>query len=155
MGGSFRSLLPSDLFRAGALARESLPATRGAEYATPTNKGELVRMMRRQAPQSEAAIHWPRASVLAVTSMRRIAQVLHNQADLLPLPSISRAGLACDAPDRIMTAWGTLGGITVSLASDGALGLDSFSLDPKPGTLHAEPGRLYQGGNGGCQPYGC
>lgn len=49
MGGRFRSLLPSDLFKAGALAVESLPATRGPEYATVSNRGELFRLMRRSA----------------------------------------------------------------------------------------------------------
>ena len=48
MGGRFRTLLPSDLFRAGACARESLPAARGADYANPANKAELKRLMRRR-----------------------------------------------------------------------------------------------------------
>ena len=47
MGGRFRSLLPSDLFKAGACARESLPAPRGAEYASEINKEELKRIFRR------------------------------------------------------------------------------------------------------------
>ena len=49
MGGRFRALLPSDLFRAGACARESLPAAKGADYANVANKAELKRLMRRCA----------------------------------------------------------------------------------------------------------
>ncbi|KAK9794632.1 hypothetical protein WJX73_002817 [Symbiochloris irregularis] len=47
MKGRFRSIMPSDLFRAGAHAVESLPATRGADYASEINRGELIRLMRR------------------------------------------------------------------------------------------------------------
>ncbi|KAL4424322.1 hypothetical protein ABPG75_001623 [Micractinium tetrahymenae] len=46
MGGRFRSVMPSDLSRVGAIARESLPAA-GVEYATAANKVELVRFFRR------------------------------------------------------------------------------------------------------------
>lgn len=46
MGGSFRSVMPSDLFKPGALARGSLPAA-GKEYASDTFRGELKILMRR------------------------------------------------------------------------------------------------------------
>ena len=54
MGGRFRMLLPSDLFKAGACARESLPAARGADYANPLIKAELKRLMRRRVLQQQA-----------------------------------------------------------------------------------------------------
>lgn len=46
MGGRFRSVMPSDLFKPGALARGSLPAA-GKEYASDTFRGELKILMRR------------------------------------------------------------------------------------------------------------
>ena len=46
MGGKFRNLMPSDLFKAGAMARESLPAA-GKQYAHENNRRELKLMMRR------------------------------------------------------------------------------------------------------------
>lgn len=49
MGGRFRSVMPSDLSRVGAIARESLPAA-GVEYATEANRVELARFFRRQGP---------------------------------------------------------------------------------------------------------
>ncbi len=48
MGGRFRSVMPSDLFKPGALARGSLPAA-GKEYASDTFRGELKILMRRCA----------------------------------------------------------------------------------------------------------
>jgi hypothetical protein len=48
MGGRFRSVMPSDLARVGAIARESLPA-KGAQYASESNRTELVRFFRRWA----------------------------------------------------------------------------------------------------------
>lgn len=48
MGGKFRNLMPSDLFKAGAMARESLPAL-GKQYAVERQRGELKLMMRRCA----------------------------------------------------------------------------------------------------------
>lgn len=49
MGGRFRSVMPSDLARVGAIARESLPAA-GVEYASDANRLELTRFFRRRAP---------------------------------------------------------------------------------------------------------
>ncbi|PRW59668.1 pfkB family carbohydrate kinase [Chlorella sorokiniana] len=46
MGGRFRSVMPSDLAKVGAIARESLPATH-AEYATDASRVELARYFRR------------------------------------------------------------------------------------------------------------
>lgn len=46
MGGRFRSVMPSDLARVGAIARESLPAA-GVEYASEANRLELTRFFRR------------------------------------------------------------------------------------------------------------
>lgn len=57
MKGRFRSILPSDLFRAGAHAVESLPATRGADYASEVNRGELIRLMRRCVQLLHACCH--------------------------------------------------------------------------------------------------
>lgn len=48
MGGRFRSVMPSDLARVGAIARESLPAA-GVEYASEANRLELTRFFRRRA----------------------------------------------------------------------------------------------------------
>ncbi len=48
MGGRFRSVMPSDLFKPGALARGSLPAA-GKVYASDTFRGELKILMRRCA----------------------------------------------------------------------------------------------------------
>ena len=48
MGGRFRSVMPSDLAKVGAIARESLPA-RGVEYATDANRTELRRFYYRCA----------------------------------------------------------------------------------------------------------
>lgn len=46
MGGRFRSVMPSNLAKVGAIARESLPAA-GVEYASDANRRELLRMYRR------------------------------------------------------------------------------------------------------------
>ena len=46
MGGRFRSVMPSDLFKPGAMARESLRAP-GRDYASTINREELQRLMRR------------------------------------------------------------------------------------------------------------
>lgn len=46
MGGRFRSIMPSDLFKPGAMARESLRAP-GRDYASTVNREELQRLMRR------------------------------------------------------------------------------------------------------------
>ena len=46
MGGRFRNMMPSDLFHAGAIARESLPAA-GRQYATDVPRRELLRMLKR------------------------------------------------------------------------------------------------------------
>lgn len=46
-GGRFRSLLPSDVARVGALARESIPATLGANYASETQRAELKLLFKR------------------------------------------------------------------------------------------------------------
>ena len=46
MGGRFRNMMPSDLFHAGAMARESLPAA-GREYARDVPRRELLRMLKR------------------------------------------------------------------------------------------------------------
>lgn len=48
MGGRFRNMMPSDLFKPGACARESLPA-RSANYASEVNRGELKHLMHRCA----------------------------------------------------------------------------------------------------------
>ena len=47
MGGSFRSLMPSDLVQVGAVARGSVPAVSADEYATQANKADLLRYFRR------------------------------------------------------------------------------------------------------------
>lgn len=46
MGGRFRSVMPSDLARVGAIARESLPAP-GVEYASSSARRELFRLFKR------------------------------------------------------------------------------------------------------------
>lgn len=46
MGGRFRNLMPSDLFKPGSLARGSLPAP-GAQYASEMFRDELKILMRR------------------------------------------------------------------------------------------------------------
>ena len=46
MGGRFRSVMPSDLTRVGAVAVESMP-TRGIEYASAGKRRELLRFFRR------------------------------------------------------------------------------------------------------------
>lgn len=46
MGGRFRSVMPSDLTRVGAVAVESMP-TRGIEYASAGKRRELFRFFRR------------------------------------------------------------------------------------------------------------
>lgn len=46
MGGRFRNVMPSDLFKPGALAHGSLPAA-GKEYASDTFRQELKILMRR------------------------------------------------------------------------------------------------------------
>lgn len=46
IGGRFRNMMPSDLFHAGAMARESLPAA-GRGYATDVPRRELLRMLKR------------------------------------------------------------------------------------------------------------
>ncbi|KAL4859030.1 hypothetical protein ACK3TF_000816 [Chlorella vulgaris] len=46
MGGRFRSVMPSDLVKVGAIARESLPAP-SVEYATPASRIELRRLFSR------------------------------------------------------------------------------------------------------------
>lgn len=45
-GGSFRTLMPSDLIKPGALANQSIPAA-GMQYATDEKRRELIRMFRR------------------------------------------------------------------------------------------------------------
>ena len=45
-GGSFRSIMPSDLVKPGALANQSIPAA-GMQYATDEKRRELIRMFRR------------------------------------------------------------------------------------------------------------
>jgi hypothetical protein len=47
MGGRFRSVMPSDLSKVGAIARDSLPALQGPEYATQSAKAQLVRHFRK------------------------------------------------------------------------------------------------------------
>ena len=46
MGGRFRSVMPSDLTRVGAIARESMPAA-GINYATDEKRRELFRFFKR------------------------------------------------------------------------------------------------------------
>ena len=46
MGGRFRSVMPSDLARVGAIARESMPAA-GVEYASDRARRELFRYFKR------------------------------------------------------------------------------------------------------------
>lgn len=46
MGGRYRNVMPSDLFKRGALARGSLPAP-GKQYASENFKDELRILMRR------------------------------------------------------------------------------------------------------------
>jgi hypothetical protein len=46
VGGSFRAIMPSDLTKVGALAKESIPAA-GMQYATDEKRRELIRMFRR------------------------------------------------------------------------------------------------------------
>lgn len=46
VGGSFRTVMPSDLTKVGALARESIPAA-GMQYAGEEKRRELIRMFRR------------------------------------------------------------------------------------------------------------
>lgn len=46
VGGSFRTIMPSDLSKVGAIARESIPAA-GMQYATDEKRRELIRMFRR------------------------------------------------------------------------------------------------------------
>lgn len=48
MGGRFRSVMPSDLSRVGAIALESMP-TRGIEYASRGKRRELFRFFKRHA----------------------------------------------------------------------------------------------------------
>lgn len=48
MGGRFRSVMPSDLLKVGAIGRESLPAG-GMQYATEEKRTELLRFFRRYA----------------------------------------------------------------------------------------------------------
>ena len=45
-GGSFRTIMPSDLVKPGALANQSIPAA-GMQYATDEKRRELIRMFRR------------------------------------------------------------------------------------------------------------
>ena len=79
MGGRFRSLLPSDLFKAGACARESLPAPRGPDYASQISKEELKRIFRRwvgchapcQGAQKDCALG--HAGMLSVTHIEYTA----------------------------------------------------------------------------------
>lgn len=46
VGGSFRAIMPSDLTKVGAIARESIPAA-GMQYAGEEKRKELIRMFRR------------------------------------------------------------------------------------------------------------
>lgn len=46
VGGSFRTVMPSDLSKVGAIAKESIPAA-GMQYATDEKRRELIRMFRR------------------------------------------------------------------------------------------------------------
>lgn len=46
VGGSFRTIMPSDLTKVGAIARESIPAA-GMQYAGEEKRKELIRMFRR------------------------------------------------------------------------------------------------------------
>ena len=46
VGGSFRTIMPSDLNKVGAIAKESIPAA-GMQYATDEKRRELIRMFRR------------------------------------------------------------------------------------------------------------
>lgn len=46
VGGSFRTIMPSDLSKVGAIAKESIPAA-GMQYATDEKRRELIRMFRR------------------------------------------------------------------------------------------------------------
>ena len=46
VGGSFRSIMPSDLTKIGAIAKESMPAA-GMQYAGEEKRRELLRMYRR------------------------------------------------------------------------------------------------------------
>lgn len=46
MGGKFRSVMPSDVVKVGAIARESMPAA-GMQYATDEKRLELLRFFRR------------------------------------------------------------------------------------------------------------
>lgn len=46
MGGRFRSVMPSDLLKVGAIGKESLPAG-GPAYATEEKRGEILRFFRR------------------------------------------------------------------------------------------------------------
>lgn len=52
MGGRFRSVMPSDLVKVGAIARESLPAP-SVEYATPASRIELRRLFSRCGAAAE------------------------------------------------------------------------------------------------------
>lgn len=46
VGGSFRTIMPSDLTKVGAIAKESIPAA-GMQYAGEEKRRELIRMFRR------------------------------------------------------------------------------------------------------------
>ena len=62
MGGRFCSVMPSDLFKPGALACGSLPAA-GKEYASDTFRGELKILMRRYASMLLICAHGRVSSV--------------------------------------------------------------------------------------------
>jgi hypothetical protein len=58
MGGRFRSVMPSDLTKVGALARESMPAA-GMQYATDEKRRELARFFRRDGCHHCGTRHGP------------------------------------------------------------------------------------------------
>ncbi|GAB4821650.1 hypothetical protein N2152v2_008696 [Parachlorella kessleri] len=81
MGGRFRSVMPSDLTKVGAIARESLPAA-GVEYASEANRRELLRMYR----------------TAAITVARDGAYVAAGRTSLVRLPVVKQAAEALGIP---------------------------------------------------------
>lgn len=72
MGGRYRNVMPSDLFKRGALARGSLPAP-GKRYASENFRDELRILMRRCTSKLALHVQFSAVNLLVEMSQQAVA----------------------------------------------------------------------------------